>query len=188
QRGVPEWGGTAERSGCREGHVPRIVISLTTTPSRLPTLQEMLGPLLLQTAPCDAILVQIPDRLRRTGESYAIPEWLAAMPGGEIHRCTDFGPATKLLGALECETDPDSLIITVDDDVRSPPSMVESYIRNADSALALCTAGFDIVDRAAFVRDVRGALQAVRGHQVPAHVAEGYGSVAYRRDFFAADI
>jgi hypothetical protein len=37
----------------------------------------------------------------------------------------DWGPATKLLGALLLETDPDTVIITVDDDMMYNHNMVE---------------------------------------------------------------
>ncbi|KAJ3301547.1 hypothetical protein HDU76_005721, partial [Blyttiomyces sp. JEL0837] len=33
-----------------------------------------------------------------------------------VQRTADYGPATKLLGALEVEKDPETIIITVDDD------------------------------------------------------------------------
>jgi hypothetical protein len=164
----------------------RVIISLTSTPNRIGRIGEVLETLFRQTAPSDGILVNIPYRFERSGEPYEVPEWLNAFPGVTIHRCRDFGPATKLLGALECETDAATAIITVDDDHLYPPVMVETYRRTlAEGAGSVyCTSGFDITDRNAFAQDVRGFLKAVRSPMTPVHVAEGYGSVLYLRGFF----
>jgi hypothetical protein len=165
---------------------PRIVISLTTTPTRIHAIEQVLRSLLAQSRPAAEILLNVPFRLARSGEEYLIPDWVVGLPGIRIHRCQDYGPATKLLGALERETDPDTLIITVDDDVLYPPGMVATYWRMAGAvgACVACTAAFNIADPFAFSVAVRGSLVPVRGQLATADVAEGYGSCFYRRHFF----
>jgi hypothetical protein len=166
---------------------PRLVISLTTTPVRIQSTREMLTALADQGGEFSAILLNIPYRLSRTGETYGIPEWMATMPKLRINRCTDYGPATKLLGALECESDPETLIVTVDDDVLYPAGLVAAYRRCAasDGAHAYCTTGFDIPDPSAVaVELVRGALHVIDGHLMDVQVAAGFGSCLYKRSFF----
>lgn len=168
----------------------RTVLSLTTLPGRIQKLRPVVECLNQQTACVDAILVNVPHRLRRSGQRYQIPAWLPRQPLVQIRRCTDYGPATKLLGALEAERNPDCVIITVDDDVLYPPSMVESYLHYQAryGPHVYCSAGFNILDPEAYSRDVRQGRRFERGHLRQVHVAEGYGSVAYRRGFFDDDI
>jgi hypothetical protein len=168
----------------------RIVISLTTSPVRIRAMRDMLMALATQDGGVAEILLNLPYRFARTGEPYDIPDWIAAVPKLRINRCRDYGPATKLLGALECETAPDTLIITVDDDVLYPDGMVAAYRRSAagGETCAYCTCGFNIADPFAFAIEVRGSLLPVRGHLMRVQVAEGYGSCLYRRSFFDSDI
>ena len=170
--------------------MPRIVISLTTSPVRIRAMRDMLMALAAQDGGVAEILLNLPYRFARTGEPYDIPDWIAAIPNLRINRCPDYGPATKLLGALECEADPDTLIITVDDDVLYPNGMVAAYRRYAagGETCVYCTCGFTIADPFAFAIEVRGSLLPVRGHLMRVQVAEGYGSCLYRRSFFDPDI
>jgi len=38
------------------------------------------------------------------------------------------GPATKLIPALRAESDPETILITIDDDVFYPPSLVQELV------------------------------------------------------------
>ncbi|ETX04928.1 MAG: hypothetical protein ETSY2_25960 [Candidatus Entotheonella gemina] len=141
--------------------------------------------------PFDTILVNVPYQLKRTGEPYEIPGWLPHQPKVRIHRCTDYGPATKLFGALEVVTEPDCVIITVDDDVRYPPVMVETYKRYYEryGERVYCTAGFDITDPVAFAYSFAPQACSKVWHDLSeVQIAEGFGSVAYMRKFFSDDI
>jgi len=165
----------------------RLIISLTTTPARIGSTREMLTALSRQSGEFSAILLNIPHRLAKTDEAYEIPEWMSTVEKLRINRCLDYGPGTKLLGALEREPDPDTLIVTVDDDVLYPPWMVAAYRQCAamDDSHAYCMTGFNIPDpRAVAVRLARGALEPVEGHFADVQVAAGYGSCLYRRSFF----
>ncbi len=165
----------------------RMVISLTTTPARIGFTREMLTALADQTDAFSAILINIPHRLSRTGEIYDVPHWMGTIEKLRINRCTDYGPATKLLGALECEADPDTLIVTVDDDVLYPRWMIEAYRRCAaeNDGCAYCMTGFNIPDPSAVaVKLARGALERVEDHGADVQVAAGYGSCLYKRSFF----
>lgn len=91
----------------------RVVIALTTTPERVPSLVPTLLSLVEQTVQLDRILLALPERSARSGRTYAHPEML---PGQvEVLRCEDTNPSIKLLPALLAE--PDALVIAVDEDV-----------------------------------------------------------------------
>jgi len=165
----------------------RVVISLTTTPARIRSTREMLTALARQSGEFSTILLNVPHRSARTGETYEIPEWMSRIEKLRINRCSDYGPGTKLLGALACEPHPDTLIVTVDDDVLYPSWMVAAYRQCAatDDSRAYCMTGFNIPDpRAVAVRLARGALEPVAGHGADVQVAAGYGSCLYKRSFF----
>lgn len=116
----------------------RIVISLTTIPSRAADLQPVLRSLLDQTEPADRILLALP-RVTMKGEPYPQPETLHLPPGVDVLRCEDVGPATKLIPALGAE--PDALILVVDDDVIYPAGMIAALLaehrRNPKAAIGL---------------------------------------------------
>ncbi|GLD94689.1 hypothetical protein PINS_up003313 [Pythium insidiosum] len=110
----------------------RVVVSLTTTPSRLDKVMDSVRSLLRQSLPPDQIYVNIPvgPMKRKPNRSYddvEIPRELESLaPLVKINRCVDDGPATKLLGTLRHEHDPSTLIITVDDDFEYPAQLVEA--------------------------------------------------------------
>ena len=101
----------------------RFVVSLTTMPGDVEHLDEVLMSLSNQTVKPAAIYVNLPQKNRRTGAPYVIPDWLRKFPNVQILQpATDYGPMTKLYPALEKETDPETVIISVDDDkVRNTP-------------------------------------------------------------------
>jgi hypothetical protein len=75
------------------------------------------------------LLLAIPYYSRREQTQYVVPPAIASAAAINVVRCDDFGPATKLLPALQHEPDPATLIIAVDDDTICPPDMVETLIR-----------------------------------------------------------
>jgi len=99
----------------------RVVVSLSTVPHRLENLRETIHSLLQQSLLPDVIYVNIPNGVnRRTQEAYFVPTFLEELQRQghpiQILRGRDYGPATKLIPALENENDPLTLVVTVDDD------------------------------------------------------------------------
>lgn len=105
----------------------RLVISLTTTPARIDRIRPVLNSLIDQDTPADAILLAVPRFSRRENVEYRIPGWLDRSGALTILRCDDWGPATKLIPALMQETDGETLLLTVDDDVIYPPDLVSTF-------------------------------------------------------------
>lgn len=105
----------------------RVVASLTTMPDRYHKIVKTLQSLNKQSRKLDAIYLALPYTCRRIKVDY--PEPTDEMKSlCTIVRCTDFGPITKILGGLLSEQDPDTIIITFDDDMIYPHKMVESLL------------------------------------------------------------
>lgn len=131
----------------------RCVVSLTSTPDRVFKIRPVLKSLLNQTVTPNAIILTLPQVFRRNGQPYVVPPWLSDpnhpefLAGITVYRISrDYGPATKLLGALECEEHAQTKIIYVDDDAVYHPEMVAEMCRRSElmptSAIGYSGIGF----------------------------------------------
>jgi len=134
------------RAGKAKGHLlheleqmpperPRVVVSLTTFPigDRMDVVGRTLSSLQKQSLTPDRVIINFPDRVERLGgELLSVPnvtkDWLDEYSWLFIHRTKDYGPATKLLGALEVEKDQDTIIVVVDDDVEYHSETVSTLV------------------------------------------------------------
>ena len=107
---------------------PRVVVSLTTIPSRIGRIRGVLNSLVDQTAPADEILLAVPRFSQREQCAYRVPKFLAETSAVRLLPCEDWGPATKLIPALEHEREPRTLILAVDDDTIYPPDMIANLL------------------------------------------------------------
>lgn len=121
----------------------RVVASYTTLPTRYEVLKQSILTLKEQTRKLDAIYLTIPMRATRLDKEYPpIPDDLAAL-------CTitrsdvDYGPLTKIYGALISEKNPNTIIISCDDDVFFAPNHVETLLSHhkAYPKSAICGTG-----------------------------------------------
>jgi hypothetical protein len=104
-----------------------------------------------QTIRPDKIYVNLPYKSKRTGEEYVVPSYLSENPNVEVLRSEiDYGPLTKLVPTLHKETDPDTIIITVDNDKVYNKKMVSHlawYAEHNDHvAWGMCGWSFMFVD------------------------------------------
>ncbi len=153
----------------------RIIASLTTSPARLPLLEPVLISLTKgQTRTPDEIHLNIPWKFSRTGEAYLLPDFLERYPV-KIFRTNDIGPATKLVPTLERVTDPETWILTLDDDVRHLPTAIE---RLEDAAVADLASAHGYSDYALWRKWAPGK---------PVDFLAGFGGCLFRRGFFGPD-
>jgi len=107
----------------------RVVGSLTTMPDKYNKIIRTLKCLNNQTYKLDAIYLSLPNKSRRLGISYPpLPKEVSELC--TIVPCTDYGPITKIVGGLLMEHDPDTVIITFDDDIIYPPNVVEALLKH----------------------------------------------------------
>lgn len=169
----------------------RVVVSLSTMPTDINRLQAVLQTLRAQSVPPDVIHINIPDTNRRTGQAYHIPSWLNNYSGVQLNRGLDYGPITKLLPAIAAEPDPDTLIITVDDDKVYPSIMIETLLKHVqrDPSVAWGICGWAFMPffppRRIIPATVPYYLRGSYGRGV--QVLQGVCGVAYRRSFFGPD-
>eukprot|EP00755_Sulcionema_specki_P033796 Sspe_Gene.101549::Locus_76136_Transcript_1_1_Confidence_1.000_Length_2470::g.101549::m.101549 len=171
---------------------PRIVVSLTTTPQRVFHLHPTLDSLLAQIMRPDVIYLNLPYYSRRFKKEYEVPDYLHDYSKVVVNRCEDYGPATKLIPVLDKETDPDTLIITVDDEYRYPPQMIQDLVHQHQQAphAAYGYAGQNIerdsdkplglAVRSADIAEYHAGPSAV-------DILEAFLGAVYRRSFFNAD-
>jgi hypothetical protein len=106
----------------------RVVGSLTTMPDQYSKLHNTLLTLHKQTYKLDAIYLGLPDVSRRLGTKYPpLPDETKKLCTAVS--CVDMGPITKIAGALLMEQDPNTVIITFDNDMVYPETMVENLVK-----------------------------------------------------------
>lgn len=107
----------------------RCVASLTTMPDKFDKIVRTLESLNKQTYKLDAIYLSLPETSRRLGIPYPpVPDEVTRLCTPV--KCEDFGPITKILGGLLQESDPNTVIITFDDDMIYPETLVENLVKH----------------------------------------------------------
>lgn len=171
----------------RLGATP-VTVAMTTLPSRWDMLRTTLISVRRQRLRPDRVVVCVPPRSVREARDYLIPSWLAGDGLAEaITVAEDLGPATKLLGVLPAVTDPDAIIVTVDDDVAYHEQILEKLVDHAlrcpDAAIGF--AGFDagrLIAEGEY--DAYNETRPRSADPAVVDVLEGWAGVAYRRRFF----
>lgn len=114
---------------------PRIVISLTTSPKRISDINTTIQSLINQDMTPDMIQINLPHTFKRTQQDYpqTLLDSLSFLrhPLVKIHRCEDYGPATKLIPTVMTESgyNNNTLIIVVDDDTVYPLELTNIFVR-----------------------------------------------------------
>lgn len=187
----------------------RLVITLSSIPTRFDSLDQTLRSLCAQTANVEAVVLYIPLAYRRFPEWDGVPP---AVPAGVTVRRVeeDFGPATKILPAVRDYAGQDVELLFCDDDKIYDPGWAARYVaaRLDHPTACIAEAGHDIAD---IPEDARAAtrlpraLRARKGwryrvrrtlslwrykpfaYAAGGHVDifEGYGGVLVRPEFFS---
>ena len=149
----------------------KLVISVTSIPSRFDKLGPILYGLTLQT--CHEVWLNIPTKYNRFPDwDGQVPESLYTIsPKVVINRdCEDFGPGTKFI-APALKLLPEDLIIYVDDDTAYNSNVATNLLKwhKSDERSAWGLSGFT------FENYFNNSFP--RQHGVPLDVLEGYGSV-----------
>jgi len=158
-----------------------MIISFTTSPTRIHKCKPMLDSLLNQTQRPELILLNIPKSFRRTGETYEIPEFVSDNVMINVAE-QDYGPATKIIPTvkhLKKNGYPeDTRILYLDDDILYQNQMVETLYKLAKNNDVYTATGFHIIEN---------KIMGVRGNLANATIAEGYGGVCVTLDTFKDD-
>ena len=153
----------------------RSVVSFTSSPFRLPLFLPHVMQWIDAGLPVDAWQLHLPERYR---DDASYSESLIAQVPSSIelirHPGPDPGPALKLLGPLRVESETDTTVLTIDDDVAYSPRWLSALIarQKATPDAAVGGKGFLWAD---------GQLKPMRCNAAPCDVLQGYGGVAYPR-------
>lgn len=167
----------------------KFVVSLSTTPYRINEIGDTLESIFQQDLRPDKIYLAVPYLFKRDNIEYIIPDWLAKDERITIIRTQDYGPATKLLGVLEqAELDPQTIIITIDDDIIYPKNgllhLVYAAATNPNHAVGYAGVNLQYNEQGLVSDQVTNGIIPIYTSDQPVTVLEGFGSVAYRRKFF----
>lgn len=167
----------------------RVIVSLSTVPSRINNLRATIQSLLKQTRPPDEIILAVPEFSIREDRPYVVPEYLLGLSRLRLLRSEkDWGPATKFIPVIQQEFAAgrgDTLVMVLDDDRVYPRDALATYLHYTAQLpdAALCFRG------AAMPRslDWRDATM-IKGNQLrePDRVAviTGCGSYLIQPRFF----
>lgn len=107
----------------------KVIISLTTSPSRLNHLVPVIHSFINQDYPIEHIELNLPD-LYKNREEYVIPEKLTKIPKLKIFRTgKDLGPATKIVPTIMRHLGENVYIVSLDDDHKYPPKIVSTLLK-----------------------------------------------------------
>jgi len=129
-----------------------VVVTMTTLPSRIGRIETTIKSLLNQGLTASAIRIHVPAFSRREQRPYDVPEWLRRTPSVEIVECDDYGPATKIIPALQTSP-PNQRLLVVDDDRIYHPWLIEQLIAASEAYPDVVVAGSgwdapaDLIDR-----------------------------------------
>jgi len=103
--------------------MPSYVVSLTTIPSRLEDIGQTIRSLEMQVVKPQKIILNIPEKYNRFKETVqTLPDFITNNPLVYVNKIReDYGPATKMLGILELDLKPSTVVLICDDDVNLYP-------------------------------------------------------------------
>ncbi len=168
----------------------RVIVSLTTIPSRINSIQRTIDSIQSQSIKPDIICLSVPDKCRRQKKKeYVIPEFISQYKSLKIIKTDyDYGPSMKLLPVLEYERDPESIIITIDDDHVYSKEFVETLLNYSKlyPHSALGFNGWNV--KPLIIRNKYEFIDKTLTKPVQADVLEGYRGVLYKKKFFDENI
>ena len=172
-----------------------VVVTMTTLPGRIARIETTIKSLLNQRLTAKAIRLNVPAFSRREQRPYEVPEWLRRTPTVEIVECHDYGPATKVIPALQTST-PEQRLLVVDDDRIYHPWLIEQMIAASEANPNVVVAGSgwdapaDLIDRPTTLSaTIRGRAPApikctrVRGRR-DVDIVQGLSGYLVRACFF----
>lgn len=163
---------------------PRLVVSLTTSPRRIKHIQPVIDSIMKQTIKPDRIYLNLPNVFKRDNSVFQkpLPEFITNNPLVYVNWCEDMGPITKVLPTIELEKDPETLILSIDDDIYYSPDHIELFLAFSKAYPNTCITGtsymhYDKEDN----QDIQQNNYGLEG--IAVELVEGFSGVLYRKEF-----
>jgi hypothetical protein len=85
-----------------------------------------------QTVMPNAIVLNLPYVFKRNGDKFdTLPDFITMNPLIKVNWCEDIGPATKILPTRNLYSDPETIIISIDDDILYSNIMIETFLKHS---------------------------------------------------------
>lgn len=167
----------------------RIVFSVTTRPGTEDVLADTLESLATQTRPFDHGYVVLPGDQSRPAPP--IPRSLAGRVT-VLRPRVDVGPLAKLLHAVEAESDPSAVVVTVDDDKVYSHNLVRELLVHVEASpgAAVSVCGWSMLTvpapsgGAVWLQSIGAPFVARGRHGLEVDVLQGFCGAAYRARSF----
>lgn len=169
----------------REKRNKKIIISMTSIPSRMKAIPYCMESLLSQTIKPDKIILWVDEeKFKQTNIRKEFSDLIER--GLEIRYCRDLKPHTKYFYALQEYSD--SLVITVDDDIYYPEDLVERliYEHNNNPRNIICYRAHEITFEGENILNYKRWNMLAPGFENTSHklLATGVGGVLYPPNCF----
>lgn len=164
----------------------RLIVSFTTTPTRIHKIEPMIQSILNQKRQPDFIIANLPNEYIRDKNKLIIPDFINNNNKIIVNRCEDYGPATKLVGILSKTNlfNDKDYIITVDDDIKYQNTLLEYYEKfiNLNDNNVYGLSGFNF--------NKNGYLNWIDNNNIIRNCSclEGWASICYPSKFLKKDI
>jgi hypothetical protein len=168
----------------------KLIVSMTTIPGRIGRIKRTIDSIQNQSHKPDVICLNLPKRCRRQKSAeYIIPDFIESSSNINIIRTDfDYGPSMKLLPVLEDENDPESIIITVDDDHEYKKDFIKNILKYSKQ-YPDCAIGFDGWNVNPLIeKNSWKWIDENLPEPVQVDVLAGFRGVLYKRKFFSQDI
>lgn len=165
----------------------KIIVSLTTIPSRVDNLPLVVDSILNNTIVPDIIYINIPRVSNKENKEYEIPEELKLNNQVKINITDkDFGPLTKLYPTLLEELDPESIIICVDDDKEYDSNLIEHLLLASEKYpnSCICISGWNYINLGIMALPITIPINNMVKN---VDILQCYNGVLYKRKFFKDD-
>jgi hypothetical protein len=166
-----------------------IVVSLTTLPSRIHSIQYTLRSLALQSYPPTAIHLYLPDQSVREKRGYQVPSFVHTLGIQVRSGGPDYGPATKLIPALlEFHVhQPEQLVVYVDDDILYHRHWLRDLVAAHEKLgprSSVCMRGWRVPRSLSWKTSETLRADRVGSNPVQVDIVTGCGGVLIRPSFF----
>ena len=164
---------------------PLVIISLTTSPTRIDHIEAVLNSVMQNTKLPDKIVLNLPTVFKRTGLSFDnIPSFITNNPLIYVNVCNDIGPSTKIISTLPLFKNPETVIISIDDDILYKPNFIETLLSISNMHPDAVITGFSFIQDDK-VPENQPTLPTDKDNKLKyAQLVEGYSSVLYKKKFF----
>lgn len=175
------FGETIENDMKKKLNKTEIVVSLTTSPTRILLMQGVIESILQQTIPPTIIRLNLPRFFKRTSTPYNIPLFITNNPKVKIFWYDeDYGPIMKVLPTIiDYQKNLNIVVIYTDDDVLFLPNTIETHLKFIvkDPKSVYCVSGI-IFDKNNWKLPSKKAILSY------VDIPEGFMSVAFQSSIF----